>query len=326
MIQVFTTDNNICNKDTVVLDIVQAVLKNPAKITITLVSEGPCLAALGLYSLLDEICSRFNYSKQQIQIITANMLEAHDQYRIVHDFNFWELEKARSNQSIVLRPKQFDAEFKHFGNFVGHGNRYRLQIASYLFNCHSDKTIQSYHYRESDPYHRDFIGIEDMLYYKDSTESVAQALNLLQHSPITVDHIEEYPILQPANIGLTKFYNRFFVELVNLSYFSGNVFYIDEKIYRPVLMNTPFMVQGPANTVQNLRRLGFKTFDSWWDEGYSEDPDGCQVEPMIENINRIGQMTVNELQSMYNDMLPTLEHNRNLLLEITKDQIQQAFK
>lgn len=325
MIKVFTTDSNICNLDKVILDIVQVLLGRPAKLTITLASEGPCLQALGLYKLLDEICLRFNYPRQQVYIYTANMLEAHSEYQIVHDFNFWELEKAKHNTGIA-HPKLFDQQFKHFGSFVGHGNRYRLQIASHLFNCHPDKTLQTYHYRESDPYHREFIGIEDMLFYKDSSQSVEQALNLLKHSPITLDHVSEYPILQPANLGITRFYNRFFVEIVNLSYFTGNVFYIDEKIYRPMLMKTPFMIQGPADTVKNLRRLGFKTFDSWWDEGYSEDPDGCQIEPMINNINQLSKTTVKELQNMYNDMLPVLEHNRNLLLAITKDQIEHTFK
>lgn len=325
MIKVFTTDSNIWHLDKVILDIVQVLLGCPAKLTITMTSEGPCLQALGLYKLLDEICSRFNYPKQQVYIYTANMLESHSEYQIVHDFNFWELEKAKHNTGIP-HPKLFDQQFKHFGSFVGHGNRYRLQIASHLFNCHLDKTLQTYHYRESDPYHREFIGIEDMLFYKDSLQSVEQALNLLKHSPITLDHVSEYPIMQPANLGITRFYNRFFVEIVNLTYFTGNVFYIDEKIYRPMLMKTPFMIQGPADTIKNLRRLGFKTFDSWWDEGYSEDPDGCQIEPMINNINQLSQTTVKELQNMYNDMLPVLEHNRNLLLSITKDQIEHAFK
>jgi hypothetical protein len=156
--------------------------------------------------------------------------------------------------------------------------------------------------------------------------NVDTAYNHIKQAPIELDEINTFPILQPANINILKFYPKFFVEIVNLTFFSGNTFYVDEKIWRPMLALTPFMVQGPANLIKNLRRIGFKTFHSWWDEGYSEDPDDCQVGYMLENVNRISRLSIWELQAMYNDMMPTLEHNRDLLLSLTKEQVEGVFK
>ena len=85
------------------------------------------------------------------------------------------------------------------------------------------------------------------------------------------------------------------------------------------------MIQGPSNLIKNLRQIGFKTFHQWWDEGYSEDPDGCQVSCIFDNLEQLSKLSIWELQSMYQDMLPTLKYNKDLLLELTKEQIESVF-
>ena len=140
-----------------------------------------------------------------------------------------------------------------------------------------------------------------------------------------MDEINTFPILQPANINLLKYYPQFFVEIVNLTFFSGNTFYVDEKIWRPMLALTPFMVQGSQNLILNLHRLGFKTFDNWWDEGYNQDPDNCQVPCILDNVKQLSTLTVAQLKDMYAEMMPTLEHNYNRLMTISNDDFIQAF-
>jgi hypothetical protein len=280
---------------------------------------------VGLYRLLDRICDQFNFDRRRISIITPNLLEAHTEYQIHKNFNFWELELSIVNsEKFTATDKLFDAEFRHFGNFVGHSNKYRLQTSSQLHRRYADKTLQSYHCTVTDPYHREYIGLEDLMFM--GAPDIDVAYHYIKQAPIALDEINNFPILQPANINILKFYPKFFVEIVNLTFFSGNTFYVDEKIWRPMLALTPFMVQGPADLIKNLRRIGFKTFHQWWDEGYSEDPDDCQVACMLDNTDRISQLSIWELQAMYNDMLPTLEHNRNLLLSLTKEQVESMFK
>lgn len=324
MINILTNDGRIRNPDQVIIDIVSAMQKNDS-IKINLMSEGPCCEHVGLYRLLDKLCEQFNFSKSWVQIITPNLLETHPEYWIRQDFNFWELERSIQNsQQYTNTDKQFDADFKHFGNFIGHSNKYRLQTSSQLHARYPDKTVQSYHCTVTDPYHREYIGLEDMMFM--NTFGIDTAYEYIKQAPIVLDEITTFPILQPANLNILKYYPKFFVEIVNLTFFSGTTFYVDEKIWRPMLALTPFMVQGPANLVKNLRRIGFKTFDQWWDEGYSEDPDDCQVACILDNTDRLSRLSIWELQAMYHDMMPTLEHNRNLLLSLTKQQIESVFK
>lgn len=324
MIKVLTNDGKIRSVDQFILDIVSA-MQNNNEARISLMSEGPCCEHVGIYNILDKICGQFNFDQRRIYIDTPNLIETHPEYNVCKNFNFWELERSIINsQKFTAIDKVFDGNFKHFGNFIGHSNKYRLQTSSQLRARYPDKTIQSYHCEVTDSYHREYIGLEDLMFI--DAPDIDIAYNHIKQAPIELDEITTFPILQPANINVLKYYPKFFVEIVNLTFFSGNTFYVDEKIWRPILALTPFIVQGPANLIKNLRRIGFKTFSQWWDEGYSEDPDDCQVGYMLNNIDQLSCLSILELEAMYNDMMPTLEHNRDLLLTLTKQQVESVFK
>jgi len=326
MIKIFSYDEKISSIDQVILDIVSTI-QNNQDLRLNTMGEGPCCKHVALYSLLDKICDRFNFDRHRVSIVTSNLIESHAEYCIRKDFNFWELsESIKNSQQFTNTDKLFNTDFKHFGNFIAHSNRYRLQTSSQLRARYPDKTLQSYHCTVTDPYHREYIGIEDLMFTGKSASTLDVAYHHIMQSPIKLDEINAFPILQPANINVLKFYHKFFVEIVNLTFSSGHTFYLDEKIWRPMLALTPFMVQGPANLIKNLRRMGFKTFHSWWDEGYSEDPDDCQVSCILDNTDQLSKLSIWELQGMYTDMLPSLEHNKNLLLELTKEQVENIFK
>lgn len=325
MIEIKTSDGKIFSRDRVIIDIVHAVQTGVNPVRLDLAGEGPCCQSIGIYQLLDDICARFSYPRNQIEIVTANFLESHPEYQIIRRHQNYELiasKKIRTDST-----KQFDTNFKHFGHFIGHSNKYRLQLASYLYANQKDKTVQSYHCNVQEPYHREFIGLEDLMFANATQEEIAWAGKLIADSPITVDIPAcEETIGMSQNLNITQVYPTFFVELVSLTFFSGNTFYVDEKMWRPIMMQTPFMVQGPANLINNFQRLGFRTFGKYWDEAYSEDPDGCHVPAMRKNIERLSTLTVQALSSMYYDMQSILEHNYNRLLELKPLDFNQTYE
>ena len=79
---------------------------------------------------------------------------------------------------------------------------------------------------------------------------------------------------------------------------------------------TPFIVQGPTNFISNLQTLGFKTFDRWWDESYSQDPPDYQVDCVIKHIDQLAKLTESDIKQMYQEMLPVLEHNYRHFLSL----------
>jgi hypothetical protein len=313
MIAIANSDSTIWHKDTVIIEIAHAMSLQKSEIHLSTNNEGPCAESLGLYSLLDMLCQRFDYDPKKVYLHTWNLVEKHSQYNIVVHAQMMYLNSARGYAKTVAYEKNFGESFRTFGHFVGHGNLPRLSLGSYLHTNHSNQTWQTYHCDIKQDYHGPFIAIEALMKSTASWPDIDQAIDLVKQAPLTLDKIDTYPILNPATLNITKVYPDFFVEIVNLTYFSGNTFYIDEKIWRPMIMRTPFIIQGPQWVIQRLQKLGFRTFSKYWDEGYTEDPADCQVTGIIDNIKMLSTKTTQELKSMYQHMQEDLEHNFELL-------------
>lgn len=317
MIRVPNNDSHIVDRESLTIYLCKKMIFNQS-IVINLNNEGPCAQTLGLYDLLDRLCQEFKYDKSMVTIRTCNLVEEHPEYHIVIEPQLWYLNSARDFARNVQQHKQFNDGFYHFGNFICHGNLHRLHLASYLNYKHADKTLQSYHYRTGDNYHKNFVNLEDMLFLSYDIEEIDRAYEFLKSCPRILENVNSYPILNPATLNLCKVYPNFFVEVVNLTYFSGKTFYIDEKIWRPMIMKTPFLIQGPCDFIKNLKRLGFETFENWWDEGYGEDPEKIQIEGIIANLDSLSKFSIDDLNSIYTDMQPILDHNYHRLLSLTR--------
>lgn len=63
-------------------------------------------------------------------------------------------------------------------------------------------------------------------------------------------------------------YNATEIEVVLETLFDDDRLHLTEKILRPIAVGQPFMIAGPAGSLEYLRSYGFKTFNEIWDEGY----------------------------------------------------------
>jgi len=304
----------------------QAIQKNN-DIVVDLHIEGPCAEALGLYQLLDHLCELNDYDSTRITIRTCNLLEHSDTYHIVitpptkHIKN---LQKMLADVQVQL--KTISADTKHFGHFIGHSSRARLAIASWLYKNYQTKTLQTFHTTPSNELHKEFIGLEDQWLNNYKEQYIDNAFEFLKHTPLTYDPIGPGPILHMKMYGIIGAYSDIFVDIVCNTYITGNTFYIDEKLWRPIITRTPFIVHGPVNFIKNLRQLGFKTFDRWWDEGYSEDPPDYQLDNIINIIDQLAQKSTAELGQMYEEMKPILDYNYNLFLQLNRSFFMKDYQ
>jgi len=86
-----------------------------------------------------------------------------------------------------------------------------------------------------------------------------------------------------------------------------------EKVGKPIVASRPFVVFAGQHYLQNLRKLGFKTFDSVIDESYD----------LIENSNERWQQGWNQVEHLckqdpwqvYSALESVLEHNRRHFIE-----------
>lgn len=94
---------------------------------------------------------------------------------------------------------------------------------------------------------------------------------------------------------------------------------ISEKTINAIKNNRPFIMVGAPGTLKMLKKMGFKTFDKWWDESY--DDIVCNQDRMVkicEIIDHVNSFNLSELTEMYNDMADVLLHNNKNQYRIPK--------
>jgi len=72
------------------------------------------------------------------------------------------------------------------------------------------------------------------------------------------------------NRSMLEHYHKFNIELVCESYTLGQTFFPTEKTARPIAGTRPWIIYAAPGYIQHLKRMGFRSFDSLWDESYDQ--------------------------------------------------------
>jgi hypothetical protein len=110
--------------------------------------------------------------------------------------------------------------------------------------------------------------------------------------------------------------------------------FVSEKIFKPMLALHPFILVGQTNTLTELKKMGFKTFDKWWDESYDTELHPIKrFEKICSILTDLKRLSKKQLLDMYKDMYSVLMHNQAHLLntnfiksESNKTYIKEFFK
>lgn len=313
VVKVEHSDGRIWKPEQITVDLIKASMEG--SVIIDLLTEGPCCQTLGLNSLLDRLVDLYGFDKEIYTIRTSNQLSSSG-YREIRG-SFAELAFTQKKAQSIIN---FDSTLnKYFGLFVGRSNWLRLALASYINDRFSEKTCMTYHYDPQSDYHTPNFGLEELL--NRNWDDIDMVANFLKKLPMRPKKLS-YPILwNEQALELDNFYKDIFCDVVCESYFSGRTFFMTEKIMRPIINKRPFLVQGPQWYLRNLRKLGFKTFDTWWDEGYDEDPWDFKYQALKQPIEYIGKQPVQIIQKWYEEMSSTLEHNYKIFLQLNSNKI-----
>ena len=117
-------------------------------------------------------------------------------------------------------------------------------------------------------------------------------------------------------INLEEAYRDIFCDIVTESRFAQPTANYSEKVYQPMWYKKPFVLVAPQHTLKYLKEQGFKTFSDFWDESY-DDIQGNEERllTIYKTIELINSKSLEEMQVIYNQMKPILEHNYNLVRE-----------
>lgn len=116
------------------------------------------------------------------------------------------------------------------------------------------------------------------------------------------------------------------VSIISEANASTDQCFLSEKIFKPLLLEHPFMVWGDRHTLHKLRELGYRTYGEFWNEDYDVGPTRKRLDGLVRNIKQISRMTPEEMLKMYKDMEPILKHNSNLIKSISTVELRDHIK
>lgn len=220
---------------------------------------------------------------------------------------------------------------KTFGIFVYRSQWDRLLLSSHLYSNHAMLTLQTYRKNLNNPADMVELGLDKMFWMLSSCESlnstiIKQISNFVENLPFDQGVDWNLPDQQSCvDENIMSWYNQIFVDVVCEKMITGQTFFPTEKIARPLVAKTPFLIMAAPNYIQNLKRLNFRSFARWWSEDYDQQQGMQRVKSIQRIIDDLAKLDKKELEEMHQQMQPILEYNHKTYMETTPEKIRTAF-
>ena len=311
-VELIVSDGKIWNEQQSIIDLIAACNKGP--VAVMLRQEGPCCETSGINNLINMVLNYTATPASHITLYTGNLLAS-------SAFTEIKLTTAELNLAKQYINTDRSTLSKRFGLFIGRSNANRLGIASHLHKHFKDQTEMTFHFDPTNEYHKNNFGLEEFL--EKFWEDRHDVFNFLDHVPVISKAFDAYPIQwDNGAYQLSDKYKNIFVDIVCETFTTGRTFFMTEKTLRCIAMCRPFVVVGPRYYLENLKRLGFKTFDTWWSEGYDSDSDDARYKSILQTIDWIGSQNKIDILRWYEEMQPVLEHNTNILQALNSNMLK----
>ena len=158
-------------------------------------------------------------------------------------------------------------------------------------------------------------------------------ISQLQHN--TVKFLEQAPYISDEldqtqrndhSATLNKYHTNAYCNIVMETHFdadqSGGVF-LTEKTFKPIKHGQLFFIAGPAGSLQTLRDLGYRTFDSVLDNTYDRIVDN--TERWVRLRDAI-QQARHRLKDRFDTAREDIKHNQQLFAELKTQRLNSLIK
>lgn len=267
------------------------------KIFVFLIRDGVNCKYTGLNNLISTTIKNLNLNQDTCYIYSYENLE-------INDTTFIELDAIQmwcSNIGQHLNlPLSRPFCNKKFAGLFGRHDIYRLKFFKHLYDNYKQDSILSYNATKATWYYR----------FEQDFDHDKQWYN--ENCPVLLD-FEKASGWVPfqdslANIG--KYYNTYFVEIVCETDIYSNRFFT-EKSLKNFHLGKPFLLFSGPGSLEHLRSKGFLTFDPFINEHYDIiDCPNARYHAIINEIDRLAQLSNFDLQTMLHQLTPIFEHNR----------------
>jgi hypothetical protein len=97
--------------------------------------------------------------------------------------------------------------------------------------------------------------------------------------------------------------------------YSGCGRLLSEKTFKAIAYQHPFILVGIPNSLDLLRRIGYKTFSPWIDESYDTETDVARrLVMVVDEIKRLSELPPDQLTEFLNGVRAVCQYNYEVLM------------
>jgi hypothetical protein len=229
-----------------------------------------------------------------------------DNFVYFNDFELWYYQR---NQSVTATPVHVDPRPY---NFTVLNRLHKSWRATVMADLQRNRIldVSQWSYCESGVLGEDNPIEIDLI---DGLRNATDAF--LKQAPCTWDELDQSQRNDHSQIGNNKYYTDSYCNIVLETHFdadqSGGAF-LTEKTFKPIKHGQLFFVAGCAGSLQQLKNLGYSTFDSVFDNSYdlitSSTERWCALRTAIRQANK-------NMHQIYAAAADQIRHNQQLFLE-----------
>lgn len=148
---------------------------------------------------------------------------------------------------------------------------------------------------------------------------VLESKSIIDLPPLYLD-TERLDINMPQHSRSTDYFyeNSYFSVVSETTFYyknsQENSRFITEKTFKAIAMKHPFLLVTIPNSLNVLKKIGYKTFSPWIDESYDQEfDDHKRMLMIVREIDRLSNLSIVQLKDFIDNCKEICDHNFRLL-------------
>ena len=252
---------------------------------------------------LDELCTKHNLRNDCYRFVSGNTAaKTLPNFFYFADFELWYYQRNKSSPALKIHHASRERNFTVLNRL--HKSWRALAMADLKHNGILDNSYWSYCETGEFVDAECAIEIDDIAGLRTRTEKFLQSAPYISDE-LDFDQRNDHRTLVP------KYYIKSYCNIVMETHFdiehSGT--FLTEKTFKPIKHGQMFFIAGPAGSLQVLRDLGYRVFDSVLDNSYDLEPNATQ---RWQALTRSIFFAQPDLPQLFELCRSDIEHNQQL--------------
>lgn len=262
----------------------------------------------------DNLAKKLN--QKTIRIFWYNQFEHSLKEEVCHFY--------KTNLPITLQLKNYSKKFLNFNR------RWRLHRPFIITHLYGRNLLDRGHVSFGPCDSRDVWSHRwaELLYYFRNDNSTLEFLQkhekVKELKPLYLDTEELHINRAQSTTSTNKYYeDTYFSVITETTYFTKewypSVRFLSEKTFKPIAMKHPFILVTVPNSLEILKKLGYKTFAPYIDESYdTETDDAKRMSMIVDEIERLCNLSDSDLNEFIINVKKICDYNFNNLISKKK--------